>query len=82
MHPAVFRASRDVTVMLLALSKWAWFKPEALPSAFLPSVMQCGHDKFICKIRTQVSTHPSTSLEMHMNSVLLKSLTTAVVSVH
>lgn len=64
MHPAVFRASRDVTVMLLALSKWAWFKPEALPSAFLPSVMQCGHDKFICEIRTQVSTHPSASLDM------------------
>jgi len=74
--PVVLRASGDVTVMLLALSKQAWFKPEAFQSALL----QIG--KFICKIRTEESTHPSASLEKHMNSVLLKILTTAVFLVH
>lgn len=79
--PVVLRASGDVTVRLLALSKLAWFEPEVLWSAFLLSVMQCGHGKFICEIRTEESTHPSASWEMHMNSVLLKSLRAAEVSI-
>lgn len=73
---AVLEASRAVTVMLLALSKWACFKPEVLQSAFLKI------GKLLCKIRTEESAHPSASPEMHVNSMLLKFLTTAEFSVH
>lgn len=62
--------------MLLTLSKRASFKPEVLHSALLKI------GKLRCKIRAEESTHPSASLEMHVNSMLLKFLTTAVFSVH
>lgn len=78
----MLRASRDVTVVLLAVRRLAWFKPEALWSSILLGLMWCGHGKFICEVRTEESTYPSASWEMHMSSVLLKSLTTAEVSVH